>query len=80
MSSENAPRNKSFAIVAAIALAVAGAVAAFIFSGGPVANEMACSRGQAPADNQQGGGECFDTDSELPGGYTWDPRGNYEIN
>lgn len=68
------------AVAALVVLAVTGLVAAFILSGGPLANEMACSAGEAPANNAQGGSNCFKEGSDLPRGYTWDPRGNYKIN
>lgn len=61
-------------------LAVIALVGVFIFSSGPLANEMACSEGETPANDTQGGSACFTEDSDLPGGYTWDPRGNYKMN
>jgi len=69
-------------VAAAVAAAVAagGAVAVFILSGGLFANEMACSQGEAPANNPEGGSACFEEGSELPPGFTWDPRGNHRIN
>lgn len=70
---------KPIIIMSVIVLVLVGAVAAFIFSGGPVASEMACSEGQAPANYAEGGSECFDVDAELPKNATWDPRGNYAL-
>lgn len=67
-------------VVALAALTVVGFVAAFILSGGPLANEMACSAGEAPANNEEGGSACFKEGSDLPSGYAWDPRGNFAIN
>lgn len=69
-------------ILAVVALAAVGFVAllaVFILSGGPLANEMACSEGEAPANDAHGGSACFKDGSELPSGYTWDPRGNYPM-
>lgn len=72
---------KIILIAAAVAAAVLiGLIATFILKGGPLANEMACSDGEAPANNAQGGSSCFKKGSDLPDGYTWDPRGNYKIN
>ena len=43
-------------------------------------NEMACSEGEAPANDIYGGSACFTEGTELPEGFTWDVRGNYTIN
>lgn len=67
------------AVALVAVLGVIAFIAAFIFSGGPLAHEMACSQGEAPANDADGGSACFKEGSELPSGYTWDPRGNYPL-
>ena len=82
MTTDTTATAKRVALTAAAvaALVVVGLLAYFILSGGPLANEMACSEGEAPANNDEGGSACFKEGSELPSGYTWDPRGNFKIN
>lgn len=71
---------KNLIIGAAVAAVVLiGVTITFILMGGPLANEMACSAGEAPANNAEGGSACFKEGSDLPSGYTWDSRGNYKI-
>lgn len=80
--SANAPhrmRMIAMTVAAVGVLALIGLVAAYIHSGGSLVNEMACSAGEAPANNAQGGDACFKGGSDLPRGYTWDPRGNYKV-
>lgn len=43
-------------------------------------HELACSEGEAPANDIYGGSACFTEGTELPEGFTWDIRGNYKIN
>lgn len=57
-------------------VAVGGAVLAIA---GGLVHEKACSEGQAPANNAQGGSACFAEGSDLPAGYVWDPRGNFVL-
>ena len=42
--------------------------------------EMACSEGEAPANDIHGARACFPEGTELPEGFAWDVRGNYKIN
>lgn len=65
--------------IAAVAALMMAALAAFILSGGPLANEWVCSQGYAPANNRAGGSACFKEGSDLPPGYTWDPAGNHPL-
>lgn len=72
---------KTLIIVAGAAVvAFAGFVVVFIVGWGLFSKEMACSEGEAPANNDDGGSACFKVGSELPPGFTWDPRGNHQIN
>ena len=50
----------------------------FIHSGTPFPlwDEWHCSRGEAPADFDKGGGSCYPDGATLPVGTSWDPLGN----
>lgn len=65
-------------IVTLVAAAVL-AVTLFIVSGGPVADEWDCSKGEYPAFNQRGGSACFTYGERLPRGWTAYPKGNQPL-
>ncbi len=68
-------------IVAAVAVvAFVGFVIVFLVGTALFSKEMACVEGEAPANTEDGTSACFKEGSELPPGFTWDPRGNYQIN
>ena len=64
-------------VVVAGVLVVGFLLLIFLFN--PVADEHACSEGEAPANHVDGGSSCFPEEADLPAGYTWDPRGNFEM-
>ena len=64
-------------VVAAGVLVVGFLLLVYVFN--PVADEHACSEGEAPANHADGGSSCFPEGSDLPTGYTWDPRGNFPM-
>lgn len=64
------------ALIAGV-LVVGGVLTYRLFlSGVPIIDEWQCSKGQAPAEAQGGGRDCFPEGETLPAGYTWDPLGN----
>ena len=65
---------------AAIALVAVISTAGFLIGTMLFSNEMACSEGEAPANDTEGGSACFKEGTNLPPGFTWDDRGNYRIN
>lgn len=78
----SAPAKWAIGVAAGLVLVAGLLVVAFlllIFYFNPTANEHACSQGEAPANNAAGGSACFPEGSELPAGFTWDPRGNFKM-
>lgn len=72
---------KTIIILAGVAVvAFVGFAVVFIVGWASFSKEMACSKGEAPANDDEGGSACFQVGSDLPQGFTWDPRGNYQIN
>ncbi len=55
------------------------AVALFIYSGGPLADEWACSKGEAPIVHPDGGAQCLTYGDPMPVGWTADPAGNQPL-
>ena len=55
------------------------AVVIFIYSGGPVADEWTCSKGEAPIVHPDGGSQCLTYGDPMPAGWSADPVGNQPL-
>ncbi len=66
-------------VAAGLILASGVALAWFVLSGGPVANEWDCIRGEYPATSRDGGRACFSYGEHVPSGWTADPAGNQPL-
>lgn len=73
---------KTVAITVGVAVGILVVVFAIKFLIGTLlfSNEMACSEGEAPANDIHGGSACFKEGTELPEDFTCDIRGNHKIN
>ncbi len=67
-------------LAATFALSGVLVLAVFILSGGPLADEWICSKGEFPATAEPGGGsQCIAYGEALPPGWTADPDGNQRM-
>lgn len=78
----NRGSRKTVAVTVGVAIAVMVVVFAIKFLIGTLlfSHELACSEGEAPANDIYSGSACFTEGTGLPEGFTWDIRGNYKIN
>lgn len=69
-------------LVGAVFTSIVGAVAAiaaFIYAGGPVADEWQCSKGEYPIVAPEGGSQCLPYGAVMPRGWTAMPKGNQPL-